>query len=115
MVKSAVSGTYQLIWEVVRHIPKGKVATYGEVAREAGYPGQARLVGYALHTLPSRSDIPWHRVINAQGRISLPRAGGAYLEQRRRLLAEGIKFDSGRIDLKRYGWLGYARQRRGVP
>jgi methylated-DNA-protein-cysteine methyltransferase-like protein len=106
-----VSSTYQLIWEVVRHIPKGNVATYGEVAREAGYPGQARLVGYALHTLPSRSCIPWHRVINAQGKISLPRASGAYREQKQRLLGEGVKFDGARIDLKRYGWLGDARRK----
>jgi methylated-DNA-protein-cysteine methyltransferase-like protein len=110
IVSLRVRSTYQLIWEVVQHIPKGKVATYGEVAREAGYPGQARLVGYALHTLPSRSGIPWHRVVNAQGKISLP-AGRSYREQKQRLLREGIKFDGGRIDLKRYGWLSDARRR----
>ena len=106
--------THQLIWEIVRQIPKGKVATYGEVAREAGLPGQARLVGYALHNLPINVDIPWHRVINAQGRISLPRAGGDYLKQKQLLLKEGIAFVNEKIELKKFGWLNRAPREKSV-
>ncbi|MBM4160512.1 MAG: methylated-DNA--[protein]-cysteine S-methyltransferase [Ignavibacteria bacterium] len=106
------SGTYRLIWEVVRQIPRGRVATYGEIAREAGYPGQARLVGYALHSLPTGSGIPWHRVISAQGKISLPKANGAYREQKRLLIGEGIAFGGERIDLRRFGWLSSVRRKK---
>jgi methylated-DNA-protein-cysteine methyltransferase-like protein len=82
------------------------VATYGQVAAVAGLPRQARLVGYALHALPDHSRLPWHRVINAQGRISLGRGiPGGELSQRFRLEAEGVEFDpSGRIRLDRFGW-----------
>jgi methylated-DNA-protein-cysteine methyltransferase-like protein len=97
--------TYGIIWEVVRQIPRGRVATYGEVAHEAGFPGQARLVGYALHSIPSSSDIPWHRVINAQGRISFPRNSSSFKRQKKLLEGEGITFDDGRIDRARFSWL----------
>lgn len=93
------------IYEVVRRIPAGKVATYGQVASLAGLRGHARQVGYALHDLPGGSDVPWHRVINARGEISLRRATGADREQRRRLEAEGVAFsDAGVIDLSCYRW-----------
>ena len=94
--------TYQAIYAVIARIPEGSVATYGQVA----VPGRARLVGYALSALAGRSAIPWHRVVNAQGRIS-PRSCGsdAGLEQRLRLEHEGISFDaSGRIPLERFLW-----------
>jgi methylated-DNA-protein-cysteine methyltransferase-like protein len=96
---------YELIWDVVRKIPKGHVATYGQVAELAGLEGHARQVGYALHNLPARSDVPWHRVINAQGEVS-PRSGGDSHELQRMLLeAEGVAFDGrGRVDLKRFLW-----------
>ncbi len=97
--------TYELIWETVRQIPKGKVATYGQVASEAGFPGQARMVGYALHALPPHSGVPWQRVINAQGRISFPNGSAAYKKQRRLLKAEGVVFHDDVVDLKQYGWL----------
>jgi methylated-DNA-protein-cysteine methyltransferase-like protein len=97
--------TYELIWETVRQIPKGKVATYGQVASEAGFPRQPRMVGYALHALPPHSGVPWHRVINAQGRISFPKDSGAYKKQRRLLKAEGIGFEGEAVDLERFGWL----------
>ncbi len=97
---------YQRIYALVRQIPCGLVSTYGNVATLAGLPGHARLVGYALHSLPPDSDVPWQRVVNAQGLISLGRAyPGGELHQRHRLEAEGVVFDAaGRIDLKRFRW-----------
>lgn len=82
------------IWQVVALIPAGKVATYGDVARLAGLPGAARRVGAALRALPPDTRIPWHRVINARGRLSLPEASEAQYTQRERLEAEGIVFST---------------------
>lgn len=92
------------IYEVVSRIPKGKVATYGQVATLAGMRGHARQVGYALHDLPEGSNVPWHRVINARGEISPRGDPGSDESQRRRLEAEGVDFDSARIDLSRFRW-----------
>ena len=111
MKRSGFPGTYEIIWETVRLIPKGYVASYGQVAVEAGMPGQARLVGYALHALPPSSGVPWHRVINAQGRISFPPGSSSYIRQKKLLQKEGIVVNGGGIDLKRYGWLERARIR----
>jgi methylated-DNA-protein-cysteine methyltransferase-like protein len=82
------------------------VATYGQVAALAGLRGQARLVGYAMHALPSGSRVPWQRVINARGMVSVRRGGtGAELSQRLLLEREGIRFDQrGRVALERYRW-----------
>ena len=98
--------SYQKIYAVVRQIPPGRVTTYGAVARLAGLPRQARLVGYALHALRAGSKLPWHRVINAQGRLSLERSlTGAGTTQLIRLQREGVIADaSGRISLRRFGW-----------
>lgn len=100
------SVSHEQIFAVIRKIPKGRVTTYGTVARLAGIPGQARLVGYALSALPTGTTVPWHRVINAQGRLSLERsASGAGVTQRLRLEREGVKVDAGgRVALARYGW-----------
>lgn len=98
--------TYAQYWEVARRIPRGRVATYGQIAALAGLPGRARQAGYAMAALPDESDVPWHRVVNARGEVSR-RAGGSAFEkiQRALLEAEGIMFDaSGRIALDRYGW-----------
>ncbi|MGD0586688.1 MAG: MGMT family protein [Oryzomonas sp.] len=98
--------TYRRIYAVVSGIPEGRVATYGQVARLAGMPGQARLVGYALSSLHDRVPVPWHRVVNAGGRIS-PRSGGSQADavQRLRLEGEGVGFDEhGRIPLDRFQW-----------
>jgi len=93
---------YSSIYRIVRHIPKGKVATYGQIARLAGIPGHARRVGYALHSLPDNSKVPWHRVINQKGRISLDSARSF---QHDLLESEGISFDiHDTIDLKKYQW-----------
>ncbi len=105
---------YHAIWRVVARIPRGRVATYGQVARMAGLPGAARFAGWALAALPDGQRlhgraIPWHRVINAQGRTS-PRAGDSEGECRRqlsRLAREGVRpGKGGAIDWQRYGWDG---------
>jgi methylated-DNA-protein-cysteine methyltransferase related protein len=98
---------YDLIYKTVKKIPRGRVATYGQIAELAGLEGHARQVGYALHNLPGASDVPWHRVINAKGEIS-PRSGGDSHELQRMLLeAEGVGFDSrGRVDLRACRWDG---------
>ena len=99
-----------LILEAVRRIPRGHVCTYGNVADVAGLPRRARLVGTVLRQTPGSRNLPWHRVINAGGRISFPVGSEAYARQRRKLEAEGIVFVGGRIDLKRYGWPPRAEQ-----
>lgn len=95
---------YPRIYAVVRRIPRGRVASYAQVAHEAGLPGRARLVGRALADAGAPARLPWHRVINAQGRLSLPASSQAYLEQTARLVAEGVAFESGRVSFARYGW-----------
>ncbi len=97
--------TYETIYRVVRRIPRGKVATYGQVAKLAGIAGHSRQVGYALHVLPSRSNVPWQRVINAKGEISRRATGNGASRQRALLEEEGIVFDEDdRISLRLYGW-----------
>lgn len=104
MPNKSTSGMYRRIYHVVRSIPQGSVMTYGQVARIAG-GCSARNVGYAMAALPFASDIPWQRVINAKGEISLRMDGFGHLSQRQILEAEGIKFDSkGRVDLAVFGW-----------
>jgi methylated-DNA-protein-cysteine methyltransferase-like protein len=96
-------GTHARIYKAVSRIPRGRVATYGQIARLAGLSGQARLVGYAMHALPTGSRVPWQRVINARGEISLP--GSSAARQRELLEREGVRFDAkGRIDLDRFLW-----------
>jgi len=102
---TAETGSHAKIFAAVRRIPRGRVSTYGAIARVAGLPRQARLVGYALHRLGGSTSVPWHRVINASGRISLGDANGAATTQRLRLVAEGVAVGAGgRISLARYGW-----------
>jgi methylated-DNA-protein-cysteine methyltransferase-like protein len=100
-----MKGTRDRIYAVVRRIPRGKVATYGQIAILAGLKGHARQVGYALHDLPQGSSLPWHRVINAAGRVS-PRAEPSFVTIQQRLLeAEGIEIGRGdRVSFKRFGW-----------
>ncbi|HPC05349.1 MAG TPA: MGMT family protein [Anaerolineaceae bacterium] len=96
---------YQRIYAIVRQIPAGKVATYGQIARIVG-GCTPRMVGYAMSATPTGSDIPWQRVINAQGKVS-PHGDGFGTEMQRALLMEeGIAFDSQeRVDFDRFGWL----------
>jgi methylated-DNA-protein-cysteine methyltransferase-like protein len=98
--------SYARIYAAIRKIPRGRVTTYGTIARLAGLPGQARLVGYALHALTSTSPMPWHRVINAQGKLSLVRDGkSSGITQRLLLEREGVRVAAGsRVSLKQYGW-----------
>ncbi len=99
-----MASLYQRIYRVVRRIPRGKVATYGQVARLAGLPNQARLVGYALHAL-SQDDIPWQRVLNARGEVSPRGVDGPDELQRELLEDEGVEFDlRGRVNLVRCAW-----------
>jgi methylated-DNA-protein-cysteine methyltransferase-like protein len=102
MQKSSSSSSFSRVYTLVRKIPRGKVATYGQIARAIGAPGAARTVGWAMHDCPA--NVPWHRVVNARGEVSLrPTAG--YHEQRARLKAEGVRFNrAGKIDLEKYGW-----------
>ncbi len=96
---------YSLIYAVVRRIPPGTVATYGQIATMAGLSGRARQVGYALHSLAEGNDVPWHRVINARGEVSPRSTPGWDSLQRHLLEEEGVDFaSSGRVDLGRYRW-----------
>jgi methylated-DNA-protein-cysteine methyltransferase related protein len=97
--------SYSRIYAVVRRIPRGRVATYGQVAELAGLSGHARQVGYALHALPTNTAVPWHRVLNARGALSLRRQPGAELTQRLLLEREGVWFDArGRVNLAKVRW-----------
>ena len=90
------------VYALVRAIPRGRVVSYGMVARALGMPGGARTVGWALSACPR--DVPWHRVVNAQGKISW-RPSGGHDRQRALLRREGVRFDrQGRIDLERFAW-----------
>lgn len=100
------TGLYEKIWRVVARIPRGKVATYGQIARLAGLVNGARRVGYALHALPPGFPVPWQRVINAQGRISFPPSHPNHRKQKKLLGGEGIWIAGERIDLTKYRWRG---------
>jgi methylated-DNA-protein-cysteine methyltransferase-like protein len=96
------SSPRERVWQVVAAIPAGRVATYGQVAQLAGVPRGARFVGTVLRDLPRDSRLPWHRVLNASGRLSVdPLTAG---EQRDRLEAEGVAFIGGRVSLSRFRW-----------
>jgi methylated-DNA-protein-cysteine methyltransferase-like protein len=98
---------FERTYHVVRMIPCGQVATYGQVAEIVSHRGAARTVGWALNALHRGTDVPWHRVINARGAISMRNRSQAAQAQRQRLEKEGISFDSqGRIDLDTYQWEG---------
>jgi methylated-DNA-protein-cysteine methyltransferase-like protein len=110
------SPTYAKILAVVRRVPRGKVATYGQVAALAGFAHAPRLAGYALHALPEGSPLPWHRIVGAGGKLSLGRLSpdGAVL-QKLKLAAEGVSFDPrGRVRMSVHAWKGkpVARSRR---
>ena len=112
---SRAATAYDRIYAVVRRVPPGKVTTYGAVARLAGLPGRARQVGYALAALRDGTSVPWHRVVNAQGKLSLVRAGSpSGITQRLRLTREDVRVDAGdRVSLARYGWKLETRSSRG--
>jgi methylated-DNA-protein-cysteine methyltransferase-like protein len=101
----ATHSFYERVYAAVRKVPRGSVVTYGQVALYLGSPAAARAVGYALSNLPRETNVPWWRVINASGAISLKGRGAAADLQRQLLESEGIAFDfEGRTDLNRYRW-----------
>ena len=100
-----MSTTYERIYNAVKRIPRGRVATYGQIAELAGLPRQPRMVGYALSALPESRSIPWHRVINAKGQVSARSEPDFDQPQRVLLEGEGIEFDArNRISLARFRW-----------
>ena len=103
------TGFFEQVYRLVCQIPTGKVTSYGMIARMLGHPHAARTVGWALHSIPEGSDVPWWRVINSWGRVSTScREHGAEL-QRDLLEAEGVEFDErGYVDWERFGWQGLA-------
>lgn len=96
----------QSVWQVVEDIPRGHVLTYGEVARLAGMSRAARRVSQAMRRAPRSRKLPWHRVVNAAGKISFPLDSEGYRQQKKRLECEGVVFVKGRIDLERHGYKG---------
>lgn len=93
-----------VIIAIIKEIPFGKVLTYGEIARRAGHPATARQVSYLLHSSSEKHHLPWHRVINSQGKISLTGSGGE--EQKQLLVSEGVIFKKGKIDLEEFIYQG---------
>jgi len=96
--------TFELIYDVVKQIPKGTVATYGQVAALAGNKRWSRVVGYALHVNPDSKHIPCHRVVNRLGEVSKAFAFGGENRQIALLEQEGVRFTDGKVDLQKYGW-----------
>ena len=104
--EDAMEAFTRAVIEILHRIPPGRVSTYGRIGQMAGHPNSARQVARILHSMSRRHGLPWHRVINAQGRISLPRHRG-YAEQKALLHHEGVAFDEDdRVDLERYLWNG---------
>lgn len=94
----------QIIWQIVAAIPRGRLATYGQVAELAGYPRHARYVGTTLRQLPQGTALPWFRVVNARGTLSFPPGSRAYARQKALLESEGIVFRDGSFDLRAHRW-----------
>jgi methylated-DNA-protein-cysteine methyltransferase related protein len=106
------SEVYRRIYAAIRRVPRGRVATYGQIAEIARASGP-RQVGYALHALPAQAPVPWYRVVNAAGRVSIRSSPGADSLQRALLEAEGVAFDAhDRIALDRFQWEPRRRRRR---
>jgi len=95
---------YQRIWNTIAAIPSGRVASYGQIGELAGYARGARLVARALRYAPIEMNLPWHRVLNAQGKIAIPANSPSHKEQARRLASEDVPFISGRVDMSRFRW-----------
>jgi len=104
--KTSFADWHKNVWKVVSEIPTGHVLTYGEVARLAGMPRAARRVSQALRRAPRGMNLPWHRVINAQGKISFAEDSSGWQRQKNRLESEGLVFLKGKIDLEQFGYRG---------
>jgi methylated-DNA-protein-cysteine methyltransferase-like protein len=110
-----MTDVYQRIYRVIARIPRGRVATYGQIAAMAGIAGKPRQVGYALRIMPEGDSVPWHRVVNAQGQVSLRSPAGMVDLQRQLLEREGIRFDDrGRLPLTQYRWAPSRARQHGV-
>ena len=94
----------QMLWQVLASIPPGRVSSYGRLAQLAGLGRGARLVGRWLGQLPEGTSLPWHRVLNSQGQLSLPPDSASGQEQYQRLMAEGVIIRNRRVSMARYGW-----------
>jgi methylated-DNA-protein-cysteine methyltransferase-like protein len=92
------------ILRTIAAVPAGCVSSYGEIAARAGLPGRARLVGRVLGEVPPDMEVPWYRILRSDGRIAFPPGSRAFREQVRRLAAEGVLTQNGRVDLDRHGW-----------
>jgi len=101
----AGTDSYRRIWEQAALIPEGCVATYGQIAKQAGLPRRvARMVGRAVGAAPLEMNIPWHRIVNAQGRIAIPQGTARYEQQQELLLHEGIEVKDGQLNIDQYRW-----------
>lgn len=94
----------QKIWQVVLSIPKGKVASYGQVADMAGLGRQARYIGRALGKLPAGHSVPWYRVLRSNGQIAFPEGSSTFLKQKELLEQEGVEVVSGRVSMRQFRW-----------
>lgn len=94
----------QRIWDTILEVPKGRVASYGQIAAIAGMPRGARHVAYALRQAPSGLRLPWHRIITASGKIAFDKGSAPYLEQSRRLKRENVTVIAGKVDMRKYRW-----------
>jgi methylated-DNA-protein-cysteine methyltransferase-like protein len=104
--KPADANWYKDVWKVVSEIPSGHVLTYGEVARLSGLPKAARRVSQALRRAPGDMQLPWHRVINSQGKISFPEDSSGWKRQKDKLENEGVVFLNGKVNLDQFGYRG---------
>lgn len=102
--KAQDSSLRELIWQVVATIPRGKVASYGQIARLCGYPSHARYVGTTMKDLPRGTKLPWHRVLRSSGAPAFPPASAAYNKQKELLEREKVIFKGGKVSLKEYRW-----------
>ena len=101
----AASESYKKIWEQAALIPAGQVASYGQVAKQAGLPRRgARMVARAVAAAPREMQLPWHRIVNAQGCISIPKTSARYEQQQELLRAEGVPVKNGKLDIDKHGW-----------
>jgi len=102
-VRVTMDDRYKRIYAAIAAIPPGRVASYGQIAARAGLPGRARLVGAALRDTPDGLELPWFRVLHANGTIALPRGSRGFREQSRRLRAEGVDVRDGRVPMQAFG------------
>jgi methylated-DNA-protein-cysteine methyltransferase-like protein len=102
--ESALAERLQRVWNTIRDIPEGRVASYGQIAEIAGVPRGARQVGYALKHVPDDLDVPWHRVIRSSGQLAFGSGTRAFRKQAGLLAEENVPVRNGRVDMKKYGW-----------